>query len=145
MDDLRSEIRAAFEKEQAAHPPGGGLRGNLVAAAATQSRPAPNLQWIAVAVAAVLGILVVAGLMSTRLGPRANVPGNHKPTSQPELLDPDPGRGLWPATGLALISPITVTAAWIMATIGRAPDQLGLRGSGGVKMPDGSGFELAGT
>ena len=74
MDDLRSEIRAAFEKDQAAHPPGGGLRGNLVAAAATQARPAPSLQWIAVAVATVLGILVVAGLMSTRFAHHASVP-----------------------------------------------------------------------
>jgi len=74
MDDMRSEIRAAFEKEQAAHPPGGGLRSNLTAAAATQTGPRRNLQWIAVAVAAALGIVVVAGLMSTRLGHRASVP-----------------------------------------------------------------------
>ena len=89
MDDMRSEIRAAFEKEQAAHPPGGGLRTNLVSAAATQARPKPNLQWIAVAVAAVLGLLIVAGLMSTRLGPRANVPGNPKASSV-RLSSPTP-------------------------------------------------------
>ena len=75
MDDLRSEIRAAFEMEQAAHPPLGGLRITLTAAAATQPRPARNFRWIAVAVAALLVIAVVAGLVWTRNGPRADVPG----------------------------------------------------------------------
>ena len=75
MDDLRSEIRAAFEKEQAAHPPLGGLRFTLTAAAASQPRPARNFRWIAVAVAALLVIAVVAGLVWTRNGPRADVPG----------------------------------------------------------------------
>jgi hypothetical protein len=74
MNDLRSEIRAAFEKEQAAHPPLGGLRGTLTAAASNQARPARNLQWIAVGVAAVLGLMVVAGLLSARHAPRASVP-----------------------------------------------------------------------
>ncbi len=90
MDELRSEIRAAFEKEQAAHPPAGSLRSNLTAAAATQSRPARNLQWIAVAVAAVLGILVVAGLMSTRLGHRASVPAATPPAGAVKDYGPPP-------------------------------------------------------
>jgi hypothetical protein len=92
MDDLRSEIRAAFENEQAAHPPGGGLRTNLVSAAATQTRPQPNLQWVAVAIAAVLGLLIVAGLMSTRLGPRANVPAPAAatPSSSPSAPEASP-------------------------------------------------------
>jgi hypothetical protein len=74
MNDLRSEIRAAFEKEQAAHPPLGGLRITLTAAAASQPRPARNFQWVAVAVAALLIILLVAGLVSTRIGLLGNVP-----------------------------------------------------------------------
>ena len=75
MDDMRSEIRAACEKGQAAHAMPGGLRNNLTGAVATQTRPARNLQWIAFAVGAVLSLLIVAGLMSKRLGPRAGVPG----------------------------------------------------------------------
>ncbi|HXC76902.1 MAG TPA: hypothetical protein VNU19_07615 [Candidatus Acidoferrum sp.] len=91
MNDLRSEIRAAFEKEQAAHPPIGGLRSTVTAAAAAQTRPARNLQWIAVAIAAVLGILVVAGLASSRLGPRASVPGNSKVTPVADYGPPPAG------------------------------------------------------
>lgn len=106
MDDLRSEIRAAFEREQAAHAIPGGLRSNLTSTAATQPRPAPNLQWIAVAVAALLGILVVAGLMSTRLGQRATVPAatpkatpvadyGPPPAGVPLLYVHDPNNSSW--------------------------------------------------
>jgi hypothetical protein len=77
MDDLRSEIRAAFEQEQAAHPPLGGLRITLTAAAASQPRPARNFQWVAIAVAALVIILLVAGLVSTRIGQLGNVPATH--------------------------------------------------------------------
>jgi len=74
MEELRPEIRAAFEKEQAAHPPVAALRRNIVEAVSARHQPAPSLQWVAVAVAAILAILVVAGLMSTRLGHRASAP-----------------------------------------------------------------------
>jgi hypothetical protein len=74
MEELRPEIRAAFEKEQAAHPPMAAMRRNVVEAVTVQPRPARHLQWVAVAAAAILGILVVAGLMSTRLGHRAGAP-----------------------------------------------------------------------
>src|ERR1700674_4205425 len=74
MEELRSEIRAAFEKDQAAHPPTAGLRRNIVEAVAARPRRGPNVQWVAVAVAAILAILVVAGLMSTRLAHRASAP-----------------------------------------------------------------------
>ena len=74
MDELRSEIRAAFEKEQAGLAPAAALRRNLVDAVAAQQRPTRNFQWVAVAAAVLLAILVVAGLMSTRLLARhANV------------------------------------------------------------------------
>jgi len=96
MDDLRSEIRAAFEKEQAAHPIPGGLRTNLTSAAATQVQPARNLHWIAVAVAAALGVLMVAGLMSTRHTPRASVPAA-TPNASP-LVDYGP-----PPAGVPLL------------------------------------------
>lgn len=154
MDDLRSEIRAAFEKEQAAHPPGGGLRTNLVSASATQSRPKPNLQWIAVAVAAVLGLLIVAGLMSTRLGPRANVPGNPKASSV-RLSSPTPGVDYGtPPSGVPLLylhDPTNPT--WLIGydwsgkprgTV-KLPADLGQDPSAVKMLPDGSGFEVGGT
>jgi hypothetical protein len=153
MDDLRSEIRAAFEKEQAAHPPSGGLRTNLVSAAATQTRPKPNLQWIAVAVAAVLGVLIVAGLMSTRLGPRASVPGN-KATST-RLSSPTPSKDYGPppvGTPLLYVHDPN-NPAWLIAFdwSGKPVGTVKLAGAiaqdpSAVHMaPDGSGFELGGT
>ena len=74
MEELRPEIRAAFEKEQAAHPPIAALRRNLIEAVDAHPRPSHNLQWLAVAAAAILAILVVAGLMSTRFAHRAITP-----------------------------------------------------------------------
>jgi hypothetical protein len=75
MDELRSEIRAAFEKEQAGRAPGNALRRDIVDAVAARGRRGePNFQWLAVAAALLLGILVVAGLMSTRLAQHATVP-----------------------------------------------------------------------
>src|ERR1700682_2069621 len=66
MEKLRSEIRAAFEKEQAAHPPIAALRHNEVEAVTVHPERERNYQWVAVAAAVVLGLLVVVGLMSTR-------------------------------------------------------------------------------
>jgi hypothetical protein len=74
MDDLRSEIRAAFEREQAGRAPANAMRGQVVEAVVSRSRPSRNFQWVAVVAAALLGIAVVAGLMSTRLAHRASVP-----------------------------------------------------------------------
>lgn len=73
MDDLRNDIRAAFEKEQAEFPPAGDLRPRLVRAAAAQPRTQPNFQWLAVAAALMIGVLVVVGLMSSRLTNRGAV------------------------------------------------------------------------
>ena len=144
MDDMRSEIRAAFEKEQAAHPPGGGLRSNLTAAAATQARPSPNLQWVAIAVAAILGIVVVVGLMSTRIGPRANVPGNAKATP---VADYGP-----PPAGVQLVYVHDPNnPSWLIGfdwsgqprgTVKLSPEAA----QGGVRMaPDGSAFQVGST
>ena len=80
MDEMRSEIRAAFEKEQMAHAPTAALRHDVVDAVSAQPRRAPNLQWVAIAAALILGILVVVGLMSTRFHPRASVPANPNAT-----------------------------------------------------------------
>jgi hypothetical protein len=93
MEDLRSVIRAAFEKEQAAHPPEVSLRQTVVRAVAMQPRRETNLQWVAVAVAALLGILIVGALMSTKLTQRANVPVRPQatPSAAPVNLDRDYG------------------------------------------------------
>jgi hypothetical protein len=96
MDDLRSEIRAAFEREQKAYPPVGGLREDILDAASAQPRRAPNLQWLAVAAAVILAVLVVFGLMSTRFHPRAVVPAA-TPNATP-LADYGP-----PPAGVALL------------------------------------------
>jgi hypothetical protein len=74
MDDLRSEIRAAFEREQPGRAPAGAMRSDIVDAVTARSRPSRNFQWVAVVAAVILGILVVAGLMSTRFAHRASVP-----------------------------------------------------------------------
>lgn len=147
MNDLRSEIRAAFEKEQGAHPIPGGLRSNLTAAAATQPRPAPNLQWIAVAVAAVLGVLVVAGLMSTRHAPRGSVPAA-TPKATP-FVDYGP-----PPSGVPLLYVHDPSnPSWLIAFdwSGKPQGTVKLQAAAAqdpsaVKMaPDGSGFEVGGT
>jgi len=106
MEELRSEIRAAFEKEQAAHPAVPAMRRNVVEAVVAQPRRKSNLQWVAVAAAAILGIVVVAGLVSTRLGHRASVPaatpqaGQLKdygppPAGVPLIYLIDPRNGAW--------------------------------------------------
>ncbi len=82
MDDLRSEIRAAFEKEQALNPPVADLRSRIRHRVATQPRRETGVQWLAVAAAVVIGILVVVGLMSTRQAHRSSVPAAH-PTPSP--------------------------------------------------------------
>ncbi len=84
MDDLRFEIRAAFEKEQAANPPAAGLRTSTLAAVARQPLRAPNLEWLAVAAAILLGVLVIAGLMAQRLSQHGTTPvGGPTPTDSP--------------------------------------------------------------
>jgi hypothetical protein len=106
MDDLRSEIRAAFEREQRAHPPTSGLRDDIVDAVSMNPRRSPNLQWLAVAAAVILAALVVIGLMSTRFHPRASVPAatpnaspvtdyGPPPAGVPLLYVDDPNHPSW--------------------------------------------------
>jgi hypothetical protein len=96
MDDLRAEIREAFEREQAGQVPDRSLLHAMTPVATAHPRRAPNLQWLAVAAAVVLGIAIVAGLLSTRLANR-NVPAHPKATPSP-LIDYGP-----PPAGAALI------------------------------------------
>jgi hypothetical protein len=106
MDELRSEIRAAFEREQKAHPPSGGMRDDILDAVSMNPRRAPNLQWLAVAAAVILSVLVVIGLMSTRFHPRASVPAatpnaspiadyGPPPAGVPLLYVRDPSNPAW--------------------------------------------------
>lgn len=82
MDDLRREIRGAFETEQAAYPPAGDLRPRLVRSAVVRPRRQRSLQWLAVAAAVMLAVLVVVGLMSSRTSNRGTV-SPPKPASSP--------------------------------------------------------------
>jgi len=66
MKDLRSEIRAAFEKEQAAHPPAADLRPTVVRSVTARPTRPLNLQWLAVAAVLLITALVVASLVSSR-------------------------------------------------------------------------------
>jgi hypothetical protein len=106
MDEMRSEIRAAFEREQAAHPASAGMRDDILDAVAMNPRRAPNLQWLAVAAAVILAALVVIGLMSTRFHPRASVPAatpgaspvadyGPPPAGVPLLYVRDPSNPAW--------------------------------------------------
>jgi hypothetical protein len=144
MDELRSEIRSAFEKEQAANPPPAALRRDVVAAVTTHTRPTPNLQWLAVAAAVLLGFAVVAGLMSSRLAHHAPVPVNN-PKASP-VADYGP-----PPAGVPLLYVRDPqNASWLIGydwsgnprgTVKFAPAV-----SFGVQMaPDGSAFEVGGT
>ena len=87
MDDPRSEIRDAFEREQAAHPPAVGLRPATVRAASTRPRPEqPNLQWLAMVATIVIGVLIVVALMSSRLtnrGAISRTPASSAATTSP--------------------------------------------------------------
>jgi Galactose oxidase, central domain len=75
MNDLRTEIRAAFEREQSAFPPPAALRAQVDAAinaharaaAPTRQRAHHNLEWLMVAAAVLLTIAIVVGLMAARL------------------------------------------------------------------------------
>jgi hypothetical protein len=101
MDDLRGEIRAAFEKEQAGHPPAINLRHEVVRAAARQPRQEMNLQWLAVAAALVIGALVVVSLMSTRIAGRTPAPSHPQgdygtpPAGMPLVYVSDPQHEGW--------------------------------------------------
>lgn len=144
MDDLRSEIRAAFEKEQAAHPPAAALRRNVVDAVVALPRTSPNLQWLAVAAAVLLGFAVVAGLMSSRLAHRVPVPVTN-PKASP-LADYGP-----PPAGVSLLYVHDPNnASWLIgfdwSGNPRGTVKLDPSAPFDVQMaPDGSAFESGGT
>jgi hypothetical protein len=70
MENLRSGIRAAFEREQAMHPPEAALRENLVASVAARPLRESHFQRTAL----VAAILIAALLVSTFLYTRSTAP-----------------------------------------------------------------------
>lgn len=144
MDEIRAEVRSAFEKEQAAHPPVAALRRNVLDAVVARPRTTPNLQWLAVAAAVLLGFAVVAGLMSSRLAHRAPVPVTN-PKASP-LSDYGPP----PADVSLLYVHDPNNASWLIGFdwSGKPRGTVKLDPSApfDVQMaPDGSAFESGGT
>ena len=80
MKDLRDEVRAAFEKEQAAHPPTAGMRRSIVDGTVARPHRQARLQWIAVAAALVITALVIVSLVSSRLAMHTTVPSHRSPS-----------------------------------------------------------------
>ncbi|TMD35087.1 MAG: anti-sigma factor [Chloroflexi bacterium] len=78
MKDLRSEVRAAFEKEQAPHPPAANLRPTILRSVTERPTRTVNLQWLAAAAVLLITALVVASLVSSR-ALRNQVPAHASP------------------------------------------------------------------
>ena len=85
MDDLRNEIRSAFEREQAPHPPASELRSRTVAAAVAHRGGAPRLQWLGAVAAVLIAALLVAAFLSSQLMRRGGAPAGptHRQVSVP--------------------------------------------------------------
>jgi Tol biopolymer transport system component len=96
MTDFRTEIRAAFAREQAAAPPPAALRaqvaavveGHARAVAKPRARIERNVHWSMVVAAALLALAVVAGFMAVRYATRQ--PVLVKPGPAPQLCVPVP-------------------------------------------------------
>ena len=80
MQDMRSDIRVAFEREQARNPVPSNLPDRIELAVASQPRRRAGLQWIAAAAAILIAALVVAGLSWSRL---AHNVGQARPKASP--------------------------------------------------------------
>lgn len=80
MQDLRSELRTAFDREQRAHPMTSGMRQRATLAAIAPQRRQTNLQWMAVVAAALIGAIVIVALMSSHVA--RNV-GQVRPQASP--------------------------------------------------------------
>jgi hypothetical protein len=96
MIDIRTEIRDAFEREQSAFPPPPTLRAQVVeevsgharASAPARQRAGRDLNWLMGAVAILLAIAIVAGLLAVRLTNSHQTPVKHGPASQLCVVGP---------------------------------------------------------
>lgn len=78
-DQLRDEVRAAFQKEQGAHPPAPDLRPSITRSMTVRPARSPNLRWVAVVAALLITALVIAGLVSSRGALRTQAPAHASP------------------------------------------------------------------
>ena len=85
MDNLRSELRAAFEREQKAEPMTSDMRQRVALAAIAPPGAQANLQWVAVVATALIGTIVIAALMSSHVA--RNV-GQVRPQASPAATPP---------------------------------------------------------
>jgi hypothetical protein len=90
-DQLRDEVRAAFQKEQAAHPPASDLRPSIARSVTVRPARRPNLQWVAVAAALLITALVIVSLVSSRLAVRTQVPAHESPSPVGDYGPPPAG------------------------------------------------------
>jgi hypothetical protein len=162
MDDLRPEIRAAFEKEQAAYPPPPiNLRHDLARAATRQARREMNPRWLAVAATILIGVLVVVGLMASRLNIHRPVNSNElqfanygePPAGVPLFYVADPNHASWylafdwtgkPRGTIKLAQPIGDAQALATAPDGSAFVVAPFKGDGGFYL-DRLGRRIDGT
>jgi hypothetical protein len=99
MKDLRSEVHAAFQKEQSTHPPVAGMRRSIVESTMARPRRELRLQWLAVAAVLVISALVIVTLVSSRVASRTQAPAHSSPTPVTKVKGdygpPPPGLALF--------------------------------------------------
>ena len=91
MKDLRSEVRSAFDKEQAASPPASDLRRSIVAATVDRPHHGSNLQWVAAAAALLITALVILSLLASRVALRSQAPAHSTPSPSATAANGDYG------------------------------------------------------
>ena len=149
MQDLRSEIREAFDNEQKAHPMTSGLRQRVTGGALAPQHRETNFQWMAVMAVTLIGAIVVVALMSSRavrnVGQvRPQTSPVATPSESPAVEDYGP-----PPAGVPLFYVHdSKNPAWFIgfdwSGAPRGTIKLGTPATGGLDAaPDGSGFGYA--
>lgn len=85
MEDLRAQVRAAFQHDQQANPMSSGLR-DRVATAVRAPRHETNLQWATVVAAALIGTLVITALITSRVASTVSL-AHPRPSPSPRLVE----------------------------------------------------------
>jgi len=153
MNDLRSEIRAEFEREQSAFPPPGHLRPRFVHAVSSQAQARPHVQLAAAFAVLLMAALIVAALVLARPAlvpttpaatPAATRDYGPPPAGVPLFYVGDPRHPGWytgfdwngvPRGTIKLTQPLGDASNLV-----QAPDGSGFFSSG--KVPDDSGQTL---